>query len=27
MIGEELGGEVICVPISAKMKINLDILE
>jgi translation initiation factor IF-2 len=27
LIPEELGGDVICVPISAKMKTNLDKLE
>jgi len=27
MVAEELGGDVVCVPISAKMKTNLDILE
>jgi translation initiation factor IF-2 len=27
IIAEQLGGDVICVPISAKEKINLDILE
>lgn len=27
LVPEELGGEIVCVPISAKMKTNLDILE
>lgn len=27
LVPEELGGDIICVPISAKMKTNLDVLE
>lgn len=27
MVAEELGGDLVCVPISAKMKTNLDVLE
>lgn len=27
IVSEELGGDIVCVPISAKMKTNLDVLE
>lgn len=27
MVAEDLGGDIVCVPISAKQKINLDLLE